>query len=196
MRPSNRQLFLLALGGVLALVVISVLLIFSFKANRPGQPTKLITKPSEVREGVALKKFSTAQEVSLYLKESSSEQSIGSAFGTNLKGLGTAPREIGLGAPGLEADANSVSRFSQTNIQVSGVDEPDIVKTNGKQLFFSPNQNYFYSFDFPVREYANQEIKIINAFPVNSLANVSKIDLTGNLLLVDNTLVVLDYNKI
>ena len=184
----------------MALVVISVLLIFSFKANRPGQPTKLITKPSEVREGVALKKFSTAQEVSLYLKESSSEQSIGSAFGTNLKGLGTAPRdipsEIGLGAPGLEADANSASRFSQTNIQVSGVDEPDIVKTNGKQLFFSPNQNYFYSFDFPVREYANQEIKIINAFPVNSLANVSKIDLTGNLLLVDNTLVVLDYNKI
>ena len=85
-----------------------------------------------------------------------------------------------------------VTRYSQTNVQVFGIDEPDIVKTDGKRIYYS---HYGY---YPYRHYyrPNAEIKIINAFPPSNLSLLSEIDTAGNLLLINDTLIVLTYNKI
>ena len=34
-------------------------------------------------------------------------------------------------------------RVSKTNVQVVGIDEPDIVKTDGKEIYFAPEQTYW-----------------------------------------------------
>lgn len=107
-------------------------------------------------------------------------------------------------------NAGTAGRFSGTNVQVLGIDEADIVKTDGKQIYFSDNiGNYwisnpgaelrmmapivddsFIAID-PAVEFQNQnKTNIINALPASDLALSSKIDLAGDLLLVKNILVV------
>lgn len=117
-------------------------------------------------------------------------------------------KDIAMPAPELVVDGNGVmsDRFSDTNVQVLGIDEPDMVKTDGKQIYFSDNiGNYWLSNPMPaVRmmedsfididpavEFQNQvKTNIINAWPASDLALSSKIDLAGDLLLVKNILVV------
>ena len=85
----------------------------------------------------------------------------------------------------------SITRYSQTNVQVFGIDEPDIVKTDGKRIYYSHYGYYAYKHYYR----PNAEIKIINAFPPSNLSLLSEIDVEvsslGNLLLVNDTLVVL-----
>ncbi|MFA6466457.1 MAG: beta-propeller domain-containing protein [Patescibacteria group bacterium] len=117
-------------------------------------------------------------------------------------------QDIAMPAPELVVDGNGLApdRVSDTNVQVLGIDEPDIVKTDGKQIYFSDNiGNYWISNPMPaVRmmedsfididpsvEFQNQvKTNIINAWPASDLALSSKIDLAGDLLLVKNILVV------
>src|SRR5688500_14920628 len=46
-----------------------------------------------------------------------------------------APQPLPAAAPQAEGGAGAGTDFSQTNVQEQGVDEPDVVKTNGKHLF-------------------------------------------------------------
>src|SRR3989338_6447782 len=64
-----------------------------------------------------------------------------------------------MGAPASGLAKDSSADYSETNVQVEGVDEGDIVKTDGEYLFV-------------VR---NQEIRIVDATPASSLRNVATI---------------------
>ena len=109
----------------------------------------------------------------------------------------------------------SATRVSNTNVQVAGIDEPDIVKTNGSEIFYS-NQNYFIDIEpapfleraadalfeaepsrliapYPQRRYGGTHV--IDAFPPANLDLAATIDLSGELLLHENTLVVLGNNQ-
>ena len=66
----------------------------------------------------------------------------------------------------LSEGSNSID-FSKTNIQVDGVDEPDIVKTDGTYLYILENN----------------DIYIIKAFPVDDAAILSKISVNDNISL-------------
>lgn len=63
------------------------------------------------------------------------------------------PTMANTAAPAMGDSAKSVSggsgvaanRVSETNVQVVGVDEPDIVKTNGSELFYSMPSWYMYA---------------------------------------------------
>ncbi|ENN95853.1 hypothetical protein J422_05653 [Methanocaldococcus villosus KIN24-T80] len=71
-------------------------------------------------------------------------------------------------------------KFSETNVQVRGVDEADIVKTNGCFIFYSPTS------------YFNKKTYIINSKALN-VTNVIK---DGNLLyLKNNTLIIINRFK-
>lgn len=99
------------------------------------------------------------------------------------------------------------SRVSTTNVQVIGIDEPDIVKTDGRKIYFSSDFPLYKGRPRPIpmpfeeseivppyyRPYG--ETKIINAFPPETLAQDSTIDKSGSLLLDNKILIVLGNDQ-
>ena len=146
----------------------------------PSLPS-LPSFPSEVKD---IKKFSSEQEFKDYLEEGESQ------MGYGYLGVGARLEQTDAMGKGGETAPTS-GRVSDTNVQVQGIDEPDIVKTDGKEIYFSSRGNY-YSRGFgemmpmPIKS----GIKVIKAFPPADLAVDSSIDKTGNLLLQDNNLIV------
>jgi len=100
----------------------------------------------------------------------------------------------------------SAERFSVTNVQVAGIDEPDVVKTDGINIYFSPSEQIFHIWwwipglrdfwDWPDYPVETRKTHIIRAYPPSDLAVRSKIDKSGDLLLVGNILVVISYDGI
>lgn len=113
--------------------------------------------------------------------------------------------ETSLAVPSaLTLDKTSqATRYSQTNVQTAGIDEPDIVKTDGSRLFYSIDSPVLYSRGMepsaemkimPPLSQANT--KIINIFPISTLSLGSEIKENGNLLLFDNILVIFGSEQI
>lgn len=99
----------------------------------PGCPVVDVpdTLPGLQPEGV--KKFTSEADFKEYLDK-----------GLGARDLGFGQRSL-LEAPGQALtmeDAAAPSRVSETNVQVAGIDEPDIVKTNGKEIYFSPEPSF------------------------------------------------------
>ncbi|MFP3908248.1 MAG: beta-propeller domain-containing protein [Archaeoglobaceae archaeon] len=92
--------------------------------------------------------------------------------------------------------SNTPSRVSETNVQVMGIDEPDIVKTDGENIYFSHQWRYYPFLREVCPDCREQETKIIRAFPPESLEIKHEIDKSGDLLLSDNNLVVIGYDEI
>ncbi len=69
-------------------------------------------------------------------------------------------------------------RVSETTVQVPGIDEPDIVKTDGLNIYFSPTGYYRYYYYGP-----GGKTKIVRAFPPSELAEKTGINSSGRLLL-------------
>jgi len=79
----------------------------------------------------------------------------------------TASRSVFGGLTALPAAAESSPQYSQTNIQVAGVDEPDIVKTDGEYIYYVKGGGD-YSF-------VGRELVIVKAYPPEEMKVVSKI---------------------
>ncbi|MBI2079797.1 beta-propeller domain-containing protein [Candidatus Micrarchaeota archaeon] len=99
----------------------------------------------------AIPKFDSCNELAEYLKNSNK-------YGNNYKYFGTAmPLSIDAEA------ADSTLSYSSTNIQVEGVDEADIVKTDG---------NYIYLI-------SKSSLYIVKAYPAEKAEILSKVELEG-----------------
>ena len=174
-----------------------------------------ILKPSKPEPGPAsldnIAKFASEQEFKDYLEESEAMTMAygGVSIGSATKGMMDVSIEQvvldSMPAPTSEATgfgAETPERVSETNVQVAGIDEPDIVKTDGKEIYFSPQRWYFPMRAFDMEEIApgstdskmpqprNRGIKAIKAFPPSDLEIDSTIEQAGNLLLSENVLVV------
>lgn len=117
-------------------------------------------------------------------------------------------------SPAVSESKNASERVSGTNTQVLGIDEPDIVKTDGKEIYLS--RTGFFTLpmfeDFteprelesenktsliaPIIPENNNQVKIIKAFPPSDISVISQIDKNGNLLLSKDTLVVFSKQTI
>ncbi len=88
----------------------------------------------------------------------------------------------------------SVERHSQTNVQVVGIDEPDIVKTDGKHIFVSKTSYHYIQPRImpPVKG----ETVAIAAFPPQNMSVEWKIDRAGNMLLHENILLLLTRDEL
>lgn len=79
--------------------------------------------------------------------------------------LGEGP--AGAAAPppnaGAPSGKDSASSYSQTNVQVKGVDEADIVKNDGKYIYLLHGQTF----------------RVVSAFPANEMAQASSLELEG-----------------
>ena len=99
--------------------------------------------------------------------------------------FGSAPLEAG----SLKAESSTLPvpesstkpmRYSETNVQVKGIDESDLVKTDGKNLYLS-TLGKTYS---------------ISAYPPENLKILNELNETGNLYLYKNKLILIKYNKL
>lgn len=134
-----------------------------------------------------------------------------------------ATSDVSLGAPmatngsaksmDSSVQAPAPERVSGTNVQVLNIDEPDIVKTNGQDIYFS-REGYYRGLvepmmeidsapmekriapSMPIAPLPQNEIQIIKAFPAAELAKIGKIEKNGNLILKDNVLAVFQYNNV
>ena len=123
--------------------------------------------------------------------------------------------DVMLKSPESAGGSLPVNRYSTTNVQVAGIDEPDMVKTNGRQLFISNNQYNIYPMMrepvvmgqepsagerapvidqfIPEKIYPltqTPETTIVDALPPESMIKTGVIEEQGDLLLVNKTLVV------
>lgn len=95
-----------------------------------------------------------------------------------------------VGAPEASAPT-ATGRVSGTNVQVPGIDEPDIVKTDGEYAYVSPGDwNRYYRPDVA------PETSVLSLRPPEDANRIASIDDSGRLLRVDDTLVVIGANAV
>lgn len=116
----------------------------------------------------------------------------------------------------IDESSSATQRVSETNVQVKGIDEPDIVKTNGEHLFISSGPFYAFADDLKLRALETVEssidapdigigsspsilptpvsglTRLVKAQPADQLTQTSTITRGGNLLVSDNTMIVLE----
>jgi uncharacterized secreted protein with C-terminal beta-propeller domain len=109
----------------------------------------------EVVEGSSLKKFGSYNELFTYLNQSRNSPTY--YYGPRIFG-GTMTRTFSA----LESDAaKQTADYSTTNIQVEGVDEADIIKTDGTYIYMVTGTNISIILAYPPEEarlVANLEI--------------------------------------
>lgn len=204
---------LILLGAVALVLIIS-------KIDTPYQQSndiidKVTNKTNnQIVKSTSFKQFKSAEEFKQYIEDMDGQSFYGAVRSLAVEESFT-NTDVALGAPvddwGI-SDSNkaigigggSPDRVSGTNVQVLGIDEPDIVKTNGQEIYFSDNMGVYYPV-FEMRADVEEKIvppqyqvktNIVNAWPPSDLELASEIDLSGELLLAGDTLLVFSGQKI
>src|SRR3989344_6083480 len=162
------------------LVVIIGLSLNKGVINKNSENVKGIIGGMEKSEELkGLKSFSSYDELKEFLKKNEDERSyaedgfgITSAMPSNAAKAESADSSVSNGG---------ASDYSTTNIQVEGVDEPDIVKNDGKYVYIVSGN------------YGTNKIVIVEAFPPEDMEIVEEIDLNrtiSEIFLNGNKLVV------
>lgn len=202
--------FSLALSLVLFLLAF---LIFLYKGRIEVQAPFL---PEEKPNSLEVKKFKTDSEFKEYLSKDTGSSDY--LIGSTLRNMASPETGIGFDAaigsaepidlmPGGQWESLSEpNRVSETNVQVAGIDEPDIVKTDGKHIYYSNNlygilpvvRSRTFIEDAPDIDYQppQNNTKVINAYPPEEVKTVSTINETGEMLLFDEILLNISGNKL
>lgn len=92
------------------------------------------------------------------------------------------------------------SRIGETNVQVAGLDEPDLVKTDGRQFYYAQRDRRVprgvVQTDVPETTSSNEGIHVVDASDPPNPQRIAGIDDTGQLLRTGETLVVLGRDRI
>jgi inhibitor of cysteine peptidase len=94
------------------------------------------------------------------------------------------------GGSGGSSGSDGVERVSGTNVQVTGVDEPDVVKTDGESVYYSQGTRHGF---YPDKRGG---VTVLNTSEPVSPELAGEIDASGQLLLVDDTLLVLSHESV
>ncbi len=218
---------------MVGLLVLTGIVLFGSYFYFNKSKTPLSSKPGSKQElspslspniDFEFKKFQSSEEFLQYMQDNN--QDMGASFmdrnammRTDISEMVAAPAMMMGKAQALPRSGGGGSvpdRVSTTNVQVQGIDEPDIVKTNGKQIFLSRSTwNRIYSgpvpmgvgpevkmaqtliapgFPLPIQPPIEQgpQTEILSAFPPEALAKIANLDKAGSLLLHDKTLIVFD----
>ncbi|MBC7091719.1 MAG: beta-propeller domain-containing protein [Nitrososphaeria archaeon] len=119
----------------------------------------------EENESYELKRFGSYNELKNFVK--SNVELSSKWFGVYGIQVSPAPRTIFRGIASTTAVAEASPQYSQTNVQVAGVDEPDIVKTDGLYIYYLKGGRDYVSGD--------RELVIVKAYPPEEMHVMSKI---------------------
>lgn len=176
---NNRKIFVVSF----CLIVLFGFLAINFAMKRE----KLVPKVNNVTKSKIVK-FSSDKDFSDYVARNLSQ-------GSNYAGGVRNAMEIAPVALSSAMDSN----FSNTNVQVLGIDEADIVKTNGKEIYYSQEMPVYRVMMMPIDGYPapenKAEIKIIGATPVSDIKSLGVIEDSGEMLLQENILIVFSNLK-
>lgn len=150
-------------------------------------------KVSVDTSGDGLKKISSREDLKNYLLLSDLAKNTynkGLSLQTMAEG-GTPPAAT----PALGAmDSASAGRVSETTVQVKGIDEPDIIKVDDKTIYMAGSEMYHIMGGvadsrvapsiYPPPQYNAPKASLIQAFPPANMALKSKINSSGEMLLV------------
>lgn len=241
----------LAVAALLLIVAVPLAIKQRLTGNNPSSPSQVaeapnnttqssgITAPagseintrvinSQFSDGAApartlalgMKKFTSEQEFQKYLSDA---QRAGAPTGLSAPTPVQVPASVH-GAAVAPSDVVSTDRFSTTNVQVADIDEPDIVKTDGQDIFLSGQNNFITPMRYgapsgvpnatapssigtvgpgvmarpgvmPVYQNSGA-VKIITVAPAENLGVQSKIDRSGDLLVSGDNLIIFGYNGI
>ncbi len=151
--------------AALAVVILAAVVYSAFQMPSPASSNEI-------------KKFASYEELESYLKSSASEGYAMYSAGAMMKSERMAV--TGAAAPQSDSsiqESGGSTDFSQTNIQVQGVDEADIVKNDGKYIYTVSGNNVII-----VDSYPAANAKIISKIPFNG--SISGIFLNDNKLVV------------
>ena len=197
---------LFVLVSVALIIVIVAAVIMSMYSDSPRSSGRM--KPGDslpININHEIEQFTSADDFLNYMETSSA------GYGYGLTTAALPARTIDdIDQVGIQefstADSPSVDRVSTTNVQVVGIDEPDIVKTDGETLFISElftqnagvvEERFGIADDFYPGFYGSNEVtKVVNALPVSNLAIQAEIDASGDLLLEGDYLIVIGYEAI
>lgn len=154
--------------------------------------------------GEIVKKVTSREELMLFINRAKETQPYGFGISSGLRTMNLleAPPLPASGvALAPESAVSSADRISETTVQVKGIDEPDIVKTDGSNIYFSREQRYYLG--GPIRIMEGVEIAadrliapmppewnppstdIIRAFPPQTMRLASStVKETGDMLLL------------
>lgn len=205
----------IAFLAVIAIFLNVLAAIIIFNPAQPGFLGRIISR-NHLNQVSDFKTFSSEDDFKKYLASAPKEEEY---YGIG-SGVDNITNQAELSAPGKMAKdsingaggGSAPDRFSQTNVQIAGIDEPDIVKTDGKEIYFSGEQRFYPMmrgnvgggisweeekmielYPYPIPQ---EETKIIKAFPPADLALDGKIDKQGDLLLSKNILIVFGGREI
>lgn len=135
-------------------------------------------EPRPVLDGAALSRFESCEALRSYVTDAWTEELVQSRYGYYGWGGVLESDEGGAEDGGDSGGGEAPSDWSETNVQEEGVDEPDLVKTNGTHLFVAHGR----------------VLDILASWPAEDTEHVGRIELEGNpfgLFLVDDRAVVL-----
>ncbi len=198
--PENKRLYW-AFGLVAGSWLICLLISAVLYVVHQRELAKIVPQPTE-----KLQQFSSETEFRTYFQDQQQNnmtRMVGDVMlSPSTVGKGMAmPAEIA----NYESTVPAPERVSETNVQVKGIDEPDIVKTDGTHIYIGGESYRYYA--KPVRAMESsimpmppmQEVnknQIIQALPVETMKTVGTFDVQGDLLLTDEQLVVIGSRKI
>ena len=200
-KPKNERTIIIL--GIIAILILGYLVFYDYLIKSVEAPVSS-NLPEKSKPNVeSVKKFTSEQDFKDYLNKAGTSSYYGGTGASFLSSAIDAPMEKT--AQGL-GDA-SVNRVSETNVQVAGIDEPDIVKTDGDNIFFSrePFSDIYRPmpmYDGPMDELRvmpiqrEEKTSIINALPADELSKTSEIAKMGNLLLENRILMVFSNSRI
>ena len=149
-------------------------------------------------------RFSSKEDFIQYLGRDTGRSSMQVGGGAVPSVTGDVERRQAVGddaaAPGapLPTEETQPTRTSRTNVQVKGIDEPDIVKTDGSHLYISeiggggrPIEPAMGSGASAPSPRITQKTSLVEAFPPENMSQVSSIDESGDLLRTGDSLIVL-----
>jgi len=201
-----------ATASIIGLLCLAVFFVLMIIPGMEPDPTNIIFNPPITENNIDnIDNFFSPEEFKNYLQEASMQNGyLDVAIQRNMASESAPMADLSFAtkeATGIDG-GGELERVSETNVQVAGIDEPDIVKTNGKEIF-AYLQNYYYKSPQPVfnrnieeidvasdMKYLEPNIKAIKAFPVDNLKLVSEIDKQGEMLLYKNVLIIFSGDKI
>ncbi|MCX6732578.1 MAG: beta-propeller domain-containing protein [Candidatus Roizmanbacteria bacterium] len=194
---------------VLGVFFVFIVCLVLFLSRSKKQDTKIVPPTvttssfeNTVFEKDTIKKFASDTEFTSLMSEVKSRNSLA----LPITGGGMAEAS-GLKSMASTATDQTVDRSSTTNVQVVGIDEPDIVKTDSSSIYYSKTGQYRYyttgaqGIDFqsnmmisrqimPPQYSQTSEIVAVGAVPPSTLKMQSSIPESGEMLISDKVLVV------
>lgn len=128
------------------------------------------SKTTNLGSSQELKKFNSAQDIEQFLEKSQIQNSGNIGFGAGIAGVRSSAPMATAESAAKSADASQFNaesgstEFSQTNVQVQGVDEADFVKNDNKYIY-TLTQN---------------KLVIVDAYPAENAKILSNTKISGN----------------